>query len=83
MSSLDTAAQASPRSQVLPNDELLDERAASEFLGGVSVRTLQRWRAQRIGPAWLVIGSRLVRYQRSSLTRFLEAGVRIPTDSAP
>jgi hypothetical protein len=62
-------------------DTLYDENAAAAYLGGenrpFSARTLQRWRAEKKGPAYLRIG-RLIRYRRSALDSFLAAGEQKP-----
>jgi hypothetical protein len=61
---------------------LYDERSAATYIGGLtsplSVRTMQRWRFDGAGPAYLKIG-RLVRYRKSDLDRFLEDCARRPT----
>jgi predicted DNA-binding transcriptional regulator AlpA len=53
-----------------PEDSVLVEAAAAEFLG-LSVRTLQQWRVSGRGPQFLKMG-RSVRYRKSQLVRFLE-----------
>lgn len=40
---------------------------------GVNLRTLTRWRARGIGPRWVRVGDRLVRYDADALQRYLEA----------
>lgn len=40
----------------------------------ISPRTLQRWRAERIGPAWIVIGGS-IRYAFADITAY-EAAAR-------
>ena len=53
----------------------LCERDAATYLAGetvpISVRTLQRWRQEGIGPIFIKVG-RAVRYRREDLDRFLE-----------
>jgi hypothetical protein len=60
-------------------DPLLTETAAGIYIGGeedpISERTLQRWRLERFGPAYVKIG-RLVRYRKSALDAFLCASDR-------
>jgi hypothetical protein len=60
-------------------DVLFDESHAATYLGGsdhpISVRTLQRWRFDGVGPDWCRVG-RLVRYRRSALDRYLAARTR-------
>jgi len=50
--------------------DLLSTRSASAYTG-VSEDTLARWRRQGIGPRWVRIGPRLVRYPRHALDQFL------------
>ena len=69
-----------PNFHPLQNDPLLDEREASAYLGGVSCRCLQRWRAANLPPRWIRIGARAVRYRRSALDEFLAAGERQPLE---
>lgn len=55
-------------------DTLLDEKQAAAFLGGatpLSIRTLQSWRFKKIGPSWVSVGPRLVRYSRKTLSEYL------------
>ena len=62
-------------------DPLFDEAGAGEYLGGektpISARTMQRWRAERTGPAYIKIGH-LIRYRRSALDALLAAGEQKP-----
>lgn len=52
----------------IPNDDpLLDERTAARYLGDLSIRTLQRWRALHQGPIITYVGLRCVRYRKSDL----------------
>jgi hypothetical protein len=73
--------RASGLAAAITTDPLLDERQAGEYLGGVSARTMQRWRYHRRGPVYIAIG-KLIRYRRSSLDRFLTAGERLPAQVA-
>jgi excisionase family DNA binding protein len=41
-----------------------------------SDRTLRRWREEGIGPAYVRIGARYIRYRRSSVMAWLEAQER-------
>lgn len=38
---------------------------------GVSVRTVEGWRSQGLGPPWLVVTPRCVRYQRARLLEWI------------
>jgi len=57
-------------------EDKLDETPTAQLLG-VSVKTLQRWRAVRLGPPFLKVGKR-VKYLRCDLTRYLEQ-IRVET----
>ena len=63
---------------------LYDEEAAAAYIGGVnspvSTRTMQRWRLEGVGPAYVKLG-RLVRYRNSDLDTFLEDRVRYSTST--
>lgn len=62
-------------------DEALNEESAAEFLGQ-SVRTLQKWRYQGIGPRYLKYGTgrpASVRYLRSDLEAFRTASLVDPS----
>ncbi len=52
---------------------LLDENQVSERLK-VSARALQRWRALGVGPAFVRIGPRFVRYESSDVDAFVASG---------
>ncbi|MCG5533015.1 helix-turn-helix domain-containing protein [Halorhodospira sp. 9621] len=52
---------------------MVDELATTEELAGylcVSQRTLERWRRQRIGPAWVRVGHK-IRYRREDVDAWL------------
>lgn len=52
---------------------MLDERELSmEY--GISVKTAQRWRAERTGPAYVKVG-RLVRYRPADVEAWLESRI--------
>ncbi|MCL4822113.1 MAG: helix-turn-helix domain-containing protein [Vicinamibacteria bacterium] len=69
-----TTTQATERRERLESP-LLDEGAAGEYLGGLSPRTLQRWRCERRGPRYIRLG-KLARYRRSDLDAYIEAQAR-------
>lgn len=54
--------------------ERIAPKKAALYLG-VSVRTLEEWRKKKIGPAFVKLGPKLVRYEVAALERFL-AGSR-------
>lgn len=53
---------------------LLSEEQLAEQLGGINVRTLQRWRYKGIGPAWTKVG-RTPMYRLEDVQRWLESNV--------
>ena len=53
-----------------------DEGAA---LLGLHKRTLERWRREGIGPAFLRFGPKIIRYRRSALEAFMEESERTNT----
>jgi hypothetical protein len=55
----------------LDDDQLFDQRGASLMLR-VSERTLERWRAERIGPSFIRMSARAVRYRLSALRAYLD-----------
>lgn len=60
----------------LHGDTLLNETAAAEVCGGLSVKTLQAWRVSGRGPRFIKMGTgsrSAVRYRRSELLRWLDA----------
>lgn len=57
---------------------LMNETQAAAYLGGVSERTLQRWRMEGSGPRFRKLG-RLVRYAESDLAEFLSSVSRAST----
>ena len=65
------------RNRVMDSDTMLAQREAAKFLG-VSPATLNSWRCQRIGPSWIRISSRCVRYRVGDLRQWLE-GRRVET----
>ncbi|MDI6797675.1 MAG: helix-turn-helix domain-containing protein [Desulfatibacillaceae bacterium] len=62
------------------NGELLSTKEAAQFLTA-RPNTLEIWRIQGQGPRFVKIG-RLVRYKRSDLLAFIEAGSRQSTSEA-
>jgi len=50
---------------------LVGEEEAAKILG-LSVQTLRNWRFKRIGPPYLKVGSRSVRYSPEDLYKWLE-----------
>jgi hypothetical protein len=56
------------------DDDLLTEAEAAAELG-VKPSTTRVWRWKRIGPSYIKIGDRIVRYSRGELRRFKERGI--------
>jgi predicted DNA-binding transcriptional regulator AlpA len=63
------------RQTVYGDDALLTDGQASDLLF-LSVRTLQTWRCQKTGPAYIRAG-RAIRYQRADVLAWIEAN-RVP-----
>jgi len=57
---------------------LSDQNLAAELLGGLSVRTLERWRIEGRGPRFVRVGRRVM-YRAEDLAAFVEAGLRVST----
>ena len=51
---------------------LVGEEEAARILG-LAVQTLRNWRFRRIGPNYLKIGNRAVRYQISEILDYIES----------
>lgn len=64
--------------EAIMNNELLDTTAAAGYLG-VSRVTLESWRLKRIGPAWIRLGDRLVRYELRDLRAWIAARREVTT----
>ncbi len=56
---------------------LLDERDVSALLK-VAIPTLRNWRSKGIGPVFLKVGKRCVRYRQCDVAAFLAQGTREP-----
>ena len=52
---------------------LLDTREAAEFLD-LAPCTLNQWRFQGVGPSYVKVGRRSVRYYMNDLVKYLEQG---------
>ncbi|HYF87135.1 helix-turn-helix domain-containing protein [Azospirillum sp.] len=59
---------------------MLNEQEAAALLN-LSPKTLTRWRWKGIGPAFVKVGARAVRYREKDLHSFLETGLRNTTES--
>ena len=58
----------------------LNERQVARVIG-VQAKTLRNWRVAGIGPHFVKVGRRLVRYRASDVSSWLEAGVRQSTSA--
>lgn len=58
--------------------QLLNENQASEYLGNIPVRTLQRWRLEGHGPQHCKIG-KAVRYRETDLEAYINDNIRQST----
>ncbi|MBB2961823.1 AlpA family transcriptional regulator [Methylobacterium sp. R2-1] len=52
-------------------DRIVSENETATYLG-VSSRTLGRWRADGVGPAWIALGEKRIGYRQSDLTCYVE-----------
>jgi predicted site-specific integrase-resolvase len=55
---------------VVIDDPLFNETEAAAYLGGLSVKTLQKWRWKGCGPEFVKPGSRVF-YRRSALETYI------------
>lgn len=58
--------------RIYPGDLLTPDEVANILR--TKTTTLANWRALRIGPSFLKVGGRLVRYRRADLDAFIAAG---------
>ena len=64
-----------------PGDLLTEVEACAAMK--IAVATLRNWRWRKIGPAYLKVGPRSVRYRASDIAQFLADGERVSRDAAP
>ena len=60
---------------------LMPPAAAAEYLGGIVVGTLAKWRHYGCGPEYVRIGSRIM-YERCALDAFIASRRRTSTSEA-
>lgn len=60
---------------------LYTEQQASELLGDIPVKTLQRWRLEGTGPMFIKLG-KAVRYRQSDLENFINDNSRSSTSES-
>ena len=53
-------------------EKLLTQKKVQEYLG-VSSSTLEQWRLKGVGPCWVKVGGRLVRYRYSDLLQYISS----------
>ena len=70
----DPVVPALPSTAPLNPADLLSELEVSASLS-ISPQTLRNWRAKGEGPRFVKVGKRVVRYFRSDVDAFIEAGV--------
>ena len=61
---------------------VLNEPEAADHIG-VSVRTLQRWRTEGIGPVYIDYYGSMIHYRRSDLDAFVQARSVAPKRQTP
>lgn len=75
------SSTAQPRTMDQSIEKLLDDRDVAEVLK-VSPETPSDWRKSGLGPAYVRIGPRLVRYKRSDVQAFIDAGHQPAAEAA-
>jgi hypothetical protein len=68
-----------PRPIALDPDALLTEVDAADLLK-LSIRTLQAWRSNCSGPAFMRAG-RAIRYRRADIVSWIESNIVAPSES--
>ena len=64
-----------------PLEPSLTEEEAARIVG-VAVKTMRNWRSKGIGPPWIAVGRKLVRYRPADLRAYQEANLRRWTGTA-
>ncbi len=54
----------------MQNNKFLNEIQAAELLG-CAVQTMRNWRHRRVGPTYIKMGKKSVRYDRDDLIRYM------------
>lgn len=63
-------------------DALLNQDEAAAILNLENARTLSAWRLRRMGPKYICIGKRCIRYRRSDLESYIESCAVTPPAGA-
>lgn len=61
-----------PGIKLTDKEILTTEEVAALLSGDVSVRTLEDWRRQGLGPDFITISAKMVRYRREAVDRWLD-----------
>jgi predicted DNA-binding transcriptional regulator AlpA len=61
---------------------LLRQEEVSDLLGEAP-RTLQEWRCRGVGPPWVRLPSRAIRYPEARLLEWVGANIRTSIDRSP
>jgi len=64
------------------SEELLNPDQAAKFLG-LSVATLETWRAQGVGPRFVALSRKSIRYPVGAILEFVKQREVIPAKNAP
>lgn len=59
----------------MSDENLLTPAQVAELLA-VPLRTMQYWREKRMGPAYLTLGPKLIRYRRADIDAFLAGAAK-------
>lgn len=59
----------------MSDENLLTPAQVADLLA-VPLRTMQYWREKRMGPAYLTLGPKLIRYRRSDIDAFLAGAAK-------
>ena len=69
-----------PSAPPLPMPPLLTTEQLAEYLGDVSTRTLEDWRLLGIGPDYVTLSPKMVRYRIAAVERWLDGLERSARD---
>lgn len=73
--------KAAPPVPALAALELLTAETVAAMFGGLSLRTLERWRVEGRGPRYIKVGKRVM-YRQQDLAAFVESRARRSTSEA-
>lgn len=75
-----SAAAGRPPAHPLLASPLLTTQQLAEYLGDVSTRTLEDWRLRGIGPDYVPLSPKMVRYRAAAVERWLDGLERSARD---